>query len=141
MDSSALFLLAADAILLLHALFVAFVVAGLALILIGKFRAWSWVRNPWFRLAHLVAIAVVIVQSWVQVVCPLTILEMALRSRGGDATYSGSFVSHWLDTILYYQAPAWVFVVCYTAFGAIVAACWLYVPTRPFTKLMRRDAT
>jgi len=77
MDSSALFLLAADAILLLHVLFVAFVVTGLVLILIGKVRAWFWVRNPWFRLAHLIAIGVVIVQSWVEAVCPLTTLETA----------------------------------------------------------------
>ena len=141
MDSSALFLLAADAILLLHVLFVAFVVAGLVLILVGKVRAWFWVRNPWFRLAHLIAIGVVIVQSWVEAACPLTTLEMALRSRVGDVVYSEPFISHWLQIILYYQAPAWVFVVCYTVFGAIVAASWILVLPRPFTKPMRQDAT
>ena len=141
MDSSALFLLAADAILLLHVLFVAFVVASLVLILVGKVRAWFWVRNPWFRLAHLIAIGVVIVQSWVEAVCPFTTLEMALRSRVGDVVYSESFISHWLQIILYYQAPAWVFVVCYTVFGAIVAASWILVLPRPFTKPMRQDAT
>jgi hypothetical protein len=133
LNASALFLLAADAILLLHVLFVAFVVVGLVVIVIGKYRGWGWVRNLWFRLAHLAAIGVVIVQSWVQVVCPLTTLEMALRSRGGDAAYAGSFISHWLETILYYQAPAWLFVVCYTVFGAVVAASWWFVPPRPVT--------
>ena len=141
MDSSALFLLAADAILLLHVLFVAFVVTGLVLILIGKVRAWFWGRNPWFRLAHLIAIGVVIVQSLVEAACPLTTLEMALRSRVGDVVYSESFISHWLQIILYYQAPAWVFVVCYTVFGAIVASSWILVLPRPFTKPMRQDAT
>lgn len=135
MDSSVVFLLAADAILLLHVLFVAFVVAGLVLIFVGKVRAWSWVRNPWFRLAHLIAIGVVIIQSWFRVICPLTTLEMALRSRAGDTVYSVSFISHWLETILYYQAPAWVFVVCYTTFGVVVVASWFLVRPRPFTKL------
>lgn len=135
MDSSVLFLLAADAILLLHVLFVAFIVVGLVLIFVGKIRAWSWVRNPWFRLAHLLAIAVVTVQSWFRLICPLTTLEMALRSRAGDAVYSVSFISHWLETILYYQAPAWAFVVCYTTFGAVIVASWFLVRPRPLTKL------
>ena len=60
MDSPTIPLLAADIILLLHVLFVAFVVIGLLLIFIGKIRYWLWIRNPWFRLIHLAAIAVVV---------------------------------------------------------------------------------
>ncbi len=132
MDSGALFLLAADVLLFSHLLFVAFVIFGLALIVVGKVLAWSWVRNPWFRVAHLAAIAVVVLQSWLGVICPLTTWEMALRERAGDAIYTGSFISHWLESLLYYRAPAWVFVVCYTAFAAIVVASWFLVPPRRF---------
>ena len=134
MDTSFIFLLAADAILLLHVLFVAFVLVGLVLIFVGNALAWSWVRNPWFRIGHLAAIGVVVIQSWLGMICPFTAWEMALRSRAGDAVYSGTFVSHWLESILYYQTPAWVFVVCYTAFGAVVVAGWFLVHPRPFTK-------
>lgn len=130
-DSTALRLLA-DAVLLTHALFVAFVVLGLALILAGKWRSWRWVCNPWFRWAHLVAIGVVVVQSWLGLICPLTTLEMALRQRAGDASYAGSFVAHWLESILYYRAPWWVFVVAYTAFGLAVVATWIWVRPRRF---------
>ncbi|MFZ5595280.1 MAG: DUF2784 family protein, partial [Pseudomonadota bacterium] len=42
--------LLADLILVVHALFIAFVVLGFALIVIGMFRHWDWVRNMWFRL-------------------------------------------------------------------------------------------
>lgn len=126
------FLLAADAILLLHVLFVTFVVMGLVLIFAGKVRAWAWVRNPWFRLTHLAAIGVVVVQSWFDVTCPLTTIEMAFRSRAGDTVYSGSFISHWLENLLYYQAPVWVFVVCYTAFGAVVGVSWFWIRPRRF---------
>lgn len=124
------YLLAADALLFSHVMFVLFVVFGLALILLGKVMGWLWVRNLWFRIAHLVAIAVVVLQSWAGVICPLTIWEMALRERAGSATYAGSFISHWLEVLLYYQAPAWVFAVCYTAFGASVVASWFWVPPR-----------
>ena len=132
MQTSTLHLLAADAILYSHALFVLFVVVGLLLILAGKPLAWAWVRNPWFRLTHLLAIGVVVLQSWLGLICPLTTWEMALRSKAGGATYTGSFIAHWVESLLYYQAAPWVFAVCYTAFGALVLASWLWVRPRPF---------
>jgi hypothetical protein len=46
----------ADAVLVLHAGVVLFVVAGLALTLVGGALRWRWVRNFWFRAAHLAAI-------------------------------------------------------------------------------------
>jgi hypothetical protein len=121
------YLLAADAVLFLHVLFVVFVVVGLVLILLGSLLSWAWVRNWWFRVTHLAAIGVVVLQSWLGAICPLTKLEMLLRSKAGDATYAGSFVSHWLEAILYYRAPAWVFAACYTAFAAIVVLTWVWV--------------
>ena len=128
--ASSLYLLAADALLILHVLFVAFVIFGLLLILAGKFRRWSWVRNAWFRIAHLAAIGVVVLQSWFGIICPLTIWENALRRRAGEDGYSGTFISHWLEAILYYDAPAWVFAVCYTVFGALVVVSWFWVRPR-----------
>ena len=131
---SSVYLLAADALLILHVLFVGFVIFGLVLVLLGKFLEWSWVRNAWFRIAHLAAIGVVVLQSWFGIICPLTIWENALRRRAGEGGYSGTFVSHWLESILYYQAPAWVFAVCYTVFGALVVVSWFWVRPYPFSR-------
>lgn len=130
MNTQTLYLLAADAMLVLHVLFVGFVIVGLVLVFVGGFRGWSWVRNRTFRIAHLVAIGIVVLQSWFGIICPLTTIEMALRARAGDATYTGSFIAHWLESLLYYQAPAWVFAVCYTGFGAMVVASWFWVRPR-----------
>ncbi|WP_233710022.1 DUF2784 domain-containing protein [Pseudomaricurvus albidus] len=130
-QASKLLLIAADALLVVHTLFVAFVVVGLILILAGKPRKWPWVRNPWFRWAHLIAIGVVVVQAWFGAICPLTTWEMALREQAGDAVYSGSFISHWLSQILYYQLPEWVFIAGYTLFAGLVLASWIWVPPRP----------
>ncbi len=113
-------------------LYVLFVVGGLLLIFVGHFLNWPFVRNPWFRTLHLVAIGIVVVQSWLEKVCPLTIWEMALREKAGGVTYTGSFISHWLGTLLYYQAPQWVFVLCYTLFGLLVLASWFWVRPRRF---------
>jgi hypothetical protein len=127
MQSGALDLIAADLILLVHVLFVAFVGLGLLLVVAGKLLRWLWVRNPWFRLAHVAAIGVVVLQSWLGAACPLTMLETALRERAGESGYSDTFVSHWLETILYYRAPEWVFTASYTVFGLLVLAAWFWV--------------
>ncbi|WP_168016868.1 DUF2784 domain-containing protein [Halomonas salinarum] len=132
--------LAADAILVVHAAFVVFVILGLALTLAGKPLGWQWVRNPWFRLAHLVAIGFVVLQAWLGALCPLTVWEMALRERAGDVVYSGSFVAYWLHQLLFYQAPAWAFVIVYTLFGGLVALSWLWVRPRPLGRKGRHEA-
>lgn len=124
----------ADLVLITHAGFVAFVLFGLLLIVIGGFRSWNWIRNPWFRLIHLIAIGVVAAQAWFGVICPLTTLEMSLRAEAGEATYEGTFVAYWLQRLLYYEAPPWVFVVGYTLFGLAVAGSWFRFRPRPFRR-------
>ena len=126
------YLVLADAILVVHVLFVAFVVFGLVLILAGGVLSWSWVRHRRFRIAHLAGIGVVVLQSWLGMICPLTTWEMALRAKAGDVTYSGAFVAEWLERLLYYRAPWWVFAVVYTVFGALVVASWFWV--RPYQR-------
>ena len=121
----------ADLVLVLHAAVVLFVVGGLVLVLLGNARGWQWVNATWFRVAHLVAIAVVALQAWVGVVCPLTTLESWLRVQGGSPGYTASFIEHWVQNILFYEAPAWVFTLLYSVFAAAVAATWWrYPPTR-----------
>lgn len=121
-------MLLADLILAIHALFVAFVVLGLLVILPGKFWHWGWVRNWWFRLAHLAAIGIVTAESWLGMVCPLTLWESRSREAAGSSMYSGSFIRHWLHEILFYDFEPWVFTVAYTVFGILVVTAWLLVP-------------
>lgn len=120
----------ADAVLALHLAVVVFVVAGLALIVIGNLRRWRWVNAWQFRGLHLAAIGIVVAEAWWGVTCPLTTLEMWLRRQAGGSTYGGSFVEHWFSRLLYYEAPPWVFTVAYTAFGVLVAAVWWRFPPR-----------
>lgn len=127
MPRELLLLLLADGILILHVLFVCFVVVGLFAVYLGYFLRWQWVRDLKFRLLHLVAIGIVVMQSWLGLICPLTIWEMALRKEAGAATYSGSFIQHWLHQLLYYTAPEWIFMLLYSVFGALVLASWFLV--------------
>jgi len=131
--------LLADAVLSLHVGIVVFVVGGLVLIIAGNLRGWSWVNTAWFRLAHAIAIAIVVAEVWFGFVCPLTSLEIWLRAKAGTATYSGSFIEYWLQRILYYDAPGWVFMLAYSLFGLAVAATWWYFPPEFGGRTRRRS--
>jgi hypothetical protein len=58
----------------------------------------------------------------------MTTLEMWLRSQGGDRTYAGGFIAHWVQRILFHEAPSWVFTLAYSLFGLAVLAAWWYFP-------------
>jgi polyferredoxin len=74
------------------------------------------------------AIAIITAETWLGFVCPLTTLEMWLRTQARTPTYRGSFISHWLQRLLYYDLPPWVFLVAYTLFGLLVLGAWIYFP-------------
>jgi uncharacterized protein DUF2784 len=118
----------ADMVVAFHAAYVAFVVFGLAAILAGHAMGWRWVRNFYFRAAHLAAILFVCAEAVAGVACPLTTLENALRLRAGEFGYRGDFIGHWLDWMIFYDAPPWVFTGIYLGFGGLVLATFWLVP-------------
>ncbi len=125
-------LVLADLVLVVHAAFVAFVIAGLLLIWIGGWRRWTWVRRFWFRAAHLAAIGVVAAESLAGCVCPLTTWEDRLRLlAGGEQRYQGSFIQHWLHRVMFFELDENVFTIFYLAFFLAVAlSLWLVPPRR-----------
>ncbi|MEM7765818.1 MAG: DUF2784 domain-containing protein [Pseudomonadota bacterium] len=116
--------LLADLILVVHFAFVLFVVVGFALILCGIVARWRWVENRTFRLIHLAAIGIVVLQAWLGQLCPLTIWESQLRRLAGEQGYSGSFIEHWLHRVMFFEAEQWVFTLVYTVFALLVALTW-----------------
>jgi hypothetical protein len=116
--------LLADLVLVMHFLFVAFVVGGLAAIWIGAALKWTWIRNFRFRAAHLGAIGFVVAESLVGILCPLTVLEDALRKGGGP---EASFIQRWVSRLLYYDLPEWIFTVVYVLFGLIIVLTFIYI--------------
>ncbi len=120
--------LLADVIGVTHAVIVLFIVGGQALVLAGWGWGWAWTRGRVFRFAHLAAIGFVVAQQWLGAVCPLTLWESELRRKAGAEGFETGFIEYWLNALLYYSAPAWVFTAVYTAFGATVAATFVYYP-------------
>lgn len=120
----------ADIVLLLHFGIVLFVVLGLPVILLGNRVGWFWVNNLWWRLAHLITIAVVVLQVWLGRYCSLTLLESTLREQAGQDGYERSFIEHWIQRILYFDVSMWVFAVLYTVFALLVIWAWWRFPPR-----------
>jgi hypothetical protein len=121
--------LLANAVLILHVAVVLFIVAGLFFIIAGNLLRWEWVNSLQFRLAHLLAILTVVLETWIGLTCPLTKLEAWLRSRTGVDAYTESFIEHWLQQLLYYEASPWVFTLAYSLFGlAVILTWWCFPP-------------
>ncbi|MER3416913.1 MAG: DUF2784 domain-containing protein [Gemmataceae bacterium] len=120
----------ADFVVVLHAGYILFVLAGLALILLGWPLKWHWIRSIWFRSLHLAAIAVVVAESLLDIECPLTTWEKALRDRAGEASYPGDFIGHWANQLIFYDVPASYFTPIYCLVGAAVLATFIFVPPR-----------
>lgn len=118
--------LLADVILIVHFAFVSFVVGGLALVWIGAAAGWAWVRNFWFRAAHLAAIVFVAGEALLGIWCPLTVWEDALRGVQEDK----SFVARWIHRIMFYDFPGWVFTTAYVLFALVVIATLVWLPPR-----------
>jgi hypothetical protein len=81
----------ADLVVLLHFLFVLFVVCG------GALALW-WPRIIWLH------VPAVLWGAWIEFsggICPLTPLENELRRAQGQAAYEGDFIAHYILPVLY----------------------------------------
>jgi hypothetical protein len=81
----------ADLILALHLVFVLFVVLGGLLVL-------RWPRVAWLHIPAAIWGVLIEYTGWI---CPLTPLENSFRARGGQAGYSGGFIEHYIQPLLY----------------------------------------
>ena len=116
----------AVSILALHLAVIVFNVAGCVLIPIGAWRHWCWVRGFWWRLAHLLALAVVALQALLGRACFLTIWQ-------GDVSGTSHvqpLIANWINRLVYWPLPLWVFTVAYVVVFAYVIGLWVCVRPR-----------
>ena len=116
--------MAADLVMAAHFLLAAFVALGLLVIPFGYKFGWTWVRNRRLRISHASVMGFVTAETIVGLTCPLTILEHNLR---GDSL-TQSFVSHWVQRVLYWDLPHEVFIGFYFSCFTWVALLWRWCP-------------
>lgn len=111
--------LLADAVVVVHFLFVVFVV-------VGGLLALRWPRAAWVHLPAAAWGAAIEIWGWI---CPLTPLEKRLRVLAGEAAYEGGFIQTYLLSALYPEGltrevqlalAAGVFIVNFVVYGIVV---------------------
>jgi hypothetical protein len=110
----------ATLVLLLHALFILWVVGGAQLTR----------SRPVFRWLHIISLVWGIVIELLPWPCPLTLLENWLESKAGVEPYQGGFLLHYLDKLVYPDISATVLtvagvLVCVSNLGFYGRQLWL----------------
>jgi len=123
-------LLLADIIAIIHLGYVIYVTLGFILIVLGIILRWKWIRSLSFRITHLLAIVGVACEALLGVNCPLTVLEFKLRYASGLSSKKVSFIGNIIDSIVFYNAPMWLFTIIYTAFALIVVTTFIIAPPK-----------
>ncbi|MDP9202432.1 MAG: DUF2784 domain-containing protein [Gemmatimonadota bacterium] len=110
----------ADLVLVVHLAFVLFVVLGGLLVL----------RWPRVALLHVPATVWGVLIEYSGWICPLTPLENSFRRSGGQPEYSGSFIQHYIQPVLYPEGltrgtqivlGTLALLVNLTAYGVVIA--------------------
>jgi hypothetical protein len=119
----------ANAILAAHAAIIFFNVFGLVAVPIGAACGWQFVRIRWWRILHILLLAAVAAQAIFGRACILTLWQAAFAGAAGDRT---PLIERWVDRIIYWPLPIWVFAVLYVVvFGYALALLWLVPPQPP----------
>jgi Protein of Unknown function (DUF2784) len=134
--------LLADVIVVTHFAYIAFVVVGQLVIMVGWLLGWQWIRNPWFRLTHLAMISIVVVEAVYQFECPLTTWERDLRIYAGQIPENHRELEDWSvedesfiaqcvrSMIMYDRSVGPILVASYYILGGLVLLMVFVAPPR-----------
>ncbi len=101
-----LFEIAADITALAHLTFILFVIFGAALV----HRSLGRRRRVWMAL-HLASMAYGVMIEVFYWYCPLTVIEQFLRRKAGRGEYNDAFIAHYVNKLVYLDAPQWSLVL------------------------------
>ena len=117
----------ARAVLYLHFAVVLFNVFWLIAVPLGWACGWRFVRNYWWRGAHLAALFVVALQAALGRLCFLTIWQNELDALA-PAEGPAPVLDRLVIKAVFWPLPMWVFVMLYLAALAWALALWRLVP-------------
>ena len=108
----------ADTVVLIHFLWILFLLLG----------GWWGRRYGWVGRIHVAGLAFAFLVEGCDWYCPLTHLEVWLREKGAHAGYHDSFLTHYLNKLIYIEVPHTpiVMLTLLLCLGNI----WLYLRAR-----------
>lgn len=120
----------ADVVLLVHLAVILFNVFGLIAIPLGAWCEWRFVRVFWWRALHVALLVAVAIQAVLARVCFLTIWQSDLLRRAGVNASDAPLIQRWVNRLIYWPLPLWVFAVLYVAALALAIVLWWKVPPK-----------
>ncbi|MCX5845085.1 MAG: DUF2784 domain-containing protein [Deltaproteobacteria bacterium] len=119
-----LYRIAADFVIFIHFLWIAFVILGFPLFLILNLPKW--------RVIHLTALIGMVVMQLTRTICPLTYLEAYLKSKGASGqVYPGQFMIHTIEKLIYVEDLTLEKITCATIiFLVVVLLSFWFRPVR-----------
>lgn len=112
-----------QAVLAAHLAVIGFNIFGLVAVPLGAWLGWRWVRILWWRALHLASLALVALQAAFGRACFLTLWQDALTGGG----HADPLVMRFVNSLIYWPLPIWVFTAAYLAIFAYAIALWIWV--------------
>lgn len=113
-------------ILAVHLAVIAFNLFGLIAVPLGAWRGWRFVHRPVWRVLHLISLAATALQAALGKACFLTMWQAAAEGEGTPEP----LIMSWLNAMIYWPLPIWVFAVAYLLLFAYALALLWVVPLR-----------
>jgi hypothetical protein len=112
-----------------HLAYFAGVVIAFACIVFGPTQ-WTWTRNIWFRLAHIAAVGIVLVENTFGFACLLNAAEWQLRTSTTGAPEATTGVGSILDGLLFHVISGRVLNGLWWLFGVLAITLLIVRPPR-----------
>ena len=127
----------ADLIVVMHFLWILFMLSGFFLTLKGFFNLKFFDR--WlFRTLHLCGILYVGLLALLREYCPLTILENSLRARyNPELTYPGSFIVYYIEKLVYPDVNALIILIPTIFIALVTIVVYIIKPPAKIGKIFR----
>jgi len=127
----------ADIVVLIHFIWILFMLAGFVLTLGGFF--WKGYFNRWvFRTVHLCGILFVAILTVLGEYCPLTILENNLMAKyDSQLTYPGSFIAHYVEKLVYPDVEPMIIIVPTITIGLITLIIYIIKPPMRIVEMLK----
>lgn len=120
----------AGLVLYFHLLVILFIIFGFVVIPLGVKLKWKFINEFWWRLTHLVSMVIVAGQAILGAACFLTDIQSDLLQTAGKRGYRVPFIQTYVDRLVYYNFPIWVFSIIYVILFIYTIYLWFKVPPK-----------
>ena len=111
-----------EIVLLFHFCIFLFMILSFFLIPLGYYKKWKWVKNKYYRLIHLVLMGIILIETILGFMCPLTMLENFLRNN----IEINNKITQIIHQIMYWDLSTYQFIILYLLSLLYLIFLWFF---------------